>query len=304
MSYLKGKGSQINPKNKFQERSLGNEFLEGIDEPLLARSPNRQIFYETPRKIVNQVDSPDLMLTYSLNPYQGCEHGCVYCYARNTHQYWGFSSGLDFETKIIVKKNAPQLLEKHFQNPNWKPSPIMVSGNTDCYQPLERKLKITRELLKVFASYRNPLGIITKNSLVLRDLDILKDLASDNLVHVFVSITSQQEKLRSIMEPRTATSVKRFEVVQRLADSGIPVGVMAAPIIPGLNSHELAGIIKKAGEAGALTAGYTVVRLNGAIGEIFKDWLDKNFPDRAAKVWNQIMALHGGNVNDSEWGRR
>src|SRR5690606_7326407 len=185
-----------------------------------------------------------LSLMYSLNPYQGCEHGCIYCYARNTHEYWGFSAGLDFESKIIVKKNAPALLEKFILHPDWNAVPIMLSGNTDCYQPLERKLEITRGMLKIFAKYRHPVAMITKNRLVLRDLDLLTDLASDNLVQIYISVTTLDEKLRSAMEPRTASAVKRMKTIETLATAGVPVGVMNAPIIPGLNHHEIPEVLR------------------------------------------------------------
>jgi len=301
--YFKGRGAQIKSQNKFLKAQYVTEHVEGLDEPLISQ-PATQLFYENAKTIVNKVTSPDLGMMYSLNPYQGCEHGCIYCYARNSHEYWGFSAGLDFESKIIVKKNAPSLLEKFILHPNWNAIPISVSGNTDCYQPIERKLEITRGLLKVFAQYRHPLGMITKNSLVLRDLDLLKDLAADNLVNVFISITTLDEELRRAMEPRTASAIKRLQTVEALAKAGVPVGIMTAPIIPGLNHHEIPQIIKAAADHGALTAGMTVVRLNGSIGKIFEDWLRKNFPDRFDKVWHQISELHGGNVNDSQFGRR
>lgn len=301
--YFRGRGAQIRSENKFLKAQYVTEHIEGLDEPLFS-APTTQIFYENPKKIVNKVTSPDLGMMYSTNPYQGCEHGCIYCYARNTHEYWGFSAGLDFESKIIVKKNAPQLLEKFILHPAWNPVPISVSGNTDCYQPMERKMEITRNMLKVFARYRHPLGMITKNSLVLRDLDLLKDLAQDNLVHVYISITTLDEELRRTMEPRTASAVKRLQTVEALAKAGVPVGIMNAPIIPGLNHHEIPKVLKAAADHGALSAGMTVVRLNGSIGKIFEDWLRKNFPDRFDKVWNQICNLHGGSVNDSEFGRR
>jgi DNA repair photolyase len=302
-SYFKGRGAQIKTENRFLKSHYVTDHIEGLDEPLL-ESPQTQIFFETPKKIVNKVDSPDLSMMYSINPYQGCEHGCIYCYARNTHEYYGFSAGLDFESKIIVKKSAPALLEKHLLNKNWNAVPIMLSGNTDCYQPQEKKFEITRNLLKVFANYRHPVGIITKNSLILRDLDLLKDLASDNLVHVYISITTLEEDLRRILEPRTASSIKRLKTIEELSKAGVPVGVMNAPIIPGLNHHEIPQVLKAAAEHGALNCGITVVRLNGSIGKIFEDWLRKNFPDRFEKVWNQICSFHGGNVNDSQFGRR
>jgi DNA repair photolyase len=302
-SYLKGRGAQIKTGNKFLKAEYVSEHIEGLDEPLYS-APSTQIFYETPKKIVNKVTSPDLGMMYSTNPYQGCEHGCIYCYARNTHEYWGFSAGLDFESKIIVKKKAPELLEKFIMHPDWQAVPITISGNTDCYQPLERKFEITRGMLKVMARYRHPVGMITKNSLVLRDLDILTDLAKDNLVHIYISITTLDEDLRRAMEPRTASGIKRLKTVEALAKAGVPVGIMNAPIIPGLNHHEIPAILKAASEHGAASVGMTVVRLNGSIGNIFEDWLRKNFPDRFDKVWNQISSMHGGNVNDSEFGRR
>lgn len=301
--YFKGRGAQIKSENKFLKAQYVTDHIEGLDEPLL-ENPKTQIFHETPKKILNRVDSPDLGFGYSMNPYQGCEHGCIYCYARNTHEYYGFSAGLDFESKIIVKKNAPRLLEQELLKPNWNAVPIMLSGNTDCYQPQEKKFEITRAMLKVLANYRHPVSIISKNSLVLRDLDILQDLASDNLVHVYISITSLDEELRRTMEPRTASSIKRLKTVEALSKANIPVGIMNAPIIPGLNHHEIPAILKAASEHGALNAGMTIVRLNGSIGQLFEDWLKKNFPDRFEKVWNQICSLHGGNVNDSQYGRR
>ncbi|HZB12224.1 MAG TPA: PA0069 family radical SAM protein [Chryseolinea sp.] len=301
--YFKGRGAQIKTENKFLKAQYVTEHVEGLDEPLLT-APTTQIFYESAKKIVNKVDSPDLSGMYSLNPYQGCEHGCIYCYARNTHEYWGFSAGLDFESKIIVKQNAPALLEKFLIHPDWHATPIMVSGNTDCYQPLERKLEITRKLLMIFAKYRHPVGMISKNSLVTRDLDILTDLAKDNLVQIHISITTLNEDLRRVMEPRTASAKKRLLTVETLAKAGIPVGIMNAPIIPGLNHHEIPMVLKAASDHGAMGAGMTMVRLNGSIGKIFEDWLRKNFPDRFEKVWHQISEVHGGHVNDSTFGRR
>lgn len=301
--YFRGRGAQIKTENKFLKAQYVAEHVEGLDEPLLS-APTTQVFQENPKKIVNKVTSPDLGMMYSMNPYQGCEHGCIYCYARNTHEYYGFSAGLDFESKIMVKKNAPQLLEKFLMHPDWQAVPISVSGNTDCYQPLERKFEITRNILKVFARYRHPLGMITKNGLILRDLDLLTDLAKDNLVHVYISITTLDEDLRRVMEPRTASAIKRLKTVEALAKAGVPVGIMNAPIIPGLNHHEIPHVLKAAADHGAASAGMTVVRLNGSIGKIFEDWLRKNFPDRFDKVWNQICTMHGGNVNDSQFGRR
>ena len=301
--YIKGRGAQINTGSKFNKNQYVAEHIEGLDEPLISNSKT-QIFEENAKKLVNKVDSPDLRALYSMNPYQGCEHGCIYCYARNTHEYYGFGAGLDFERKIIAKKNAAQLLEKQFRNKNWKALPIMLAGNTDCYQPLEKQMRITRSLLEVCLKFKHPVGIITKNSLILRDLDLLMELAKHKLVHVMVSITSLREETRRSMEPRTATAANRLRVIETLNANGVAAGVMVAPIVPGINSDEIPAIIKAAAEVGADQFGYTIVRLNGAIGDIFHDWLYKNYPDRADKVWNQICECHGGQVNDSRYGLR
>jgi len=301
--FFKGRGAQVNTHNKFLKNKYVLEHIEGLDEPLLENTAT-QLFEETPKKIVSASNSPDLSHMYSINPYQGCEHGCIYCYARNSHEYYGFSAGLDFERKIIVKRNAAQLLEEYFNKKNYQPVCIMLSGNTDCYQPIERKLKITRSLLEIFLKYRNPVSIITKNNVILRDMDILSELAAMNLVHVNVSITSLSEQLRQKLEPRTVTGMGRLAVIQKLSEKGIPTRVMAAPIIPGLNSNELPDIIKASADRGALSAGFTMVRLNGSIAEIFTDWIHKAFPDRAEKVLNMIKSCHDGKLNDSEFGRR
>lgn len=300
---LKGRGAQINPNNRFFKHQFSEEHIEGIDEEARA-DEKTEIIFSHPKTIINRVDSPDIGLYYSMNPYQGCEHGCIYCYARNTHEYWGFSAGLDFERKIIAKKNVPELLAKEFSRKTWVPHPIMLSGNTDCYQPAERTLKITRSILEVCLKFKHPVSLITKNALVLRDLDLLKALSALDLVHVMVSITGTDEKVRMMLEPRTVTYKGRFGILKVLSENKIPCGVMAAPIIPGLNIQEIPAILKNAAENGATSAGYTVVRLNGAIGGIFKDWLFRHHPDRASKIWNQISACHGGQVNDSDFGRR
>lgn len=301
--YLKGRGAQLNTANKFLKQIYAQEHIEAIDEPLISNSKT-QIFYEFPKKIVNKVESPDVGSMYSMNPYQGCEHGCIYCYARNTHEYWGYSAGLDFERKIIAKPDAAKKLREQLTNKNWVVDPIMLSGNTDCYQPIERKLKITRSMLEVLLEFRHPVGMITKNSLILRDLDLLTELAKLRLVHVMVSITSLREEIRLAMEPRTATAKQRLKVIEELSKAGVPAGVMTAPIIPGLTSHEMPAIIEAAANHGAVNAGYTIVRLNGSVGQIFKDWIYKSFPDAADKVMNQIGEVHGGLINDSVFGRR
>lgn len=300
---VKGRGAQINTPNPYAGQHYDTEVEDGLDE---AWMPGKQteVFEEHARKIINKVSSPDIPLPYSMNPYQGCEHGCIYCYARTTHSYWGFSAGLDFERKLIVKKNAADLLKKTFDKPSWEPMPIMFSGNTDCYQPLERKLEITRKCLKVFAAYRHPVGLITKNSLILRDLDILKDLARDQLVSVFVSITTQKPELRRKMEPRTATTAQRWGVIETLARESIPVGIMVGPVIPGLNNEEIPELLEKAASLGASGAGYSLVRLNGALQEIFSQWIYTHFPDRAEKVLNQIRSCHEGQLGEHRFGHR
>lgn len=301
--YFSGRGAQVNTHNRFNKQTYVNAFPEMIDEEMVQAEQTRYIEV-FPKTIINEVKSPDIPGKYSMNPYQGCEHGCLYCYARTTHEYWGYSAGLDFERKILVKKNAPELLEKAFQKKNWESSPIMFSGNTDCYQPIERKLEITRKMLEVCLKYKHPVSMITKNALIVRDLDILSEMAKLKLVHVMVTITSLDDDLRLKLEPRTATYKNRLKAVKFLADEGVPVGVMMAPIIPGLTSHEIPELIKTAAANGASVAGYTIVRLNGAIADVFKDWLHKNFPDRADKVWHQIQDCHGGQVNDSRFGTR
>jgi len=301
--YFAGRGAQVNTQNRFLKHSYSTEHIEGLDEEFLQEEKTE--YLDTfPKTIINKIESPDGGRAYSLNPSQGCEQGCIYCYARNAHKYWGFSAGLDFERKIIVKQNVPELIEKHFSSKNWKPMPIMLSGNTDCYQPIERNLQITRKVLEICLKYKHPVGMITKNALITRDIDIIKQLAEQNLVHVMVSITGTDEKMRLALEPRTSTYKNRFKTVEELSKNKIPVGIMVAPIIPGLNSHEIAEVIKTAAEHGAQSAGYTIVRLNGAIEKIFKDWLFKNFPDRAEKVWHQISECHAGKVTDSQYGRR
>lgn len=302
-NYFKGRGAQVNPNTRFQKYDYVQEHVEGLDEEFLQKEKT-EIIYTYPKTIINKVDSPDIGMGYSLNPYQGCEHGCIYCYARPTHEYWGYSAGLDFERKIIVKQNVIELLEKHFSHKKWKAMPIMLSGNTDCYQPIERDLEITRRILQTCLKYKHPVSVITKNALIKRDLDLLAQLAEHNLVHVMVSVTGTDEKMRQYLEPRTASYKSRFHVIETLTKYRIPTGVMVAPIIPGINNHEIPDVLEQAGSAGASAAGITIVRLNGPNEQIFKDWLTKNFPDRAEKVWHQISECHGGQVSDSRPGLR
>ena len=302
-NYFKGRGAQINPRNRFLKNEKIKDQIESIDD---WTEPNPKTIYmeDHAKGIVNKVDSPDVGMMYSMNPYQGCEHGCIYCYARNSFEYWGWSAGIDFETKIIVKKNAPDLLRKFLMNPKWEPVPISLSGNTDCYQPAEKKFKITRQLLEVCNQFNQPVGIITKNAGILRDKDLLQEMAKKNLVSVLVSITSFEEDLRRAMEPRTTTGKQRLKVIEELSKDGVRMGVMLGPMIPGLNEHEMQRIMKAASEAGAVFSAYTFIRLNGAIKLLFHDWIYKNFPDRADKVWHLIEIAHDGKVNDSRFGVR
>ncbi len=301
---IDGRGAQHNPHNRFQRYEYAREHEEGIDLPPDRERGTTEFLEIYPKTIVNKVASPDVGMDFSANPYQGCEHGCAYCYARTTHEYWGYSAGLDFERKVLVKKNAPALLRKKLDNPRWRPLPIVLSGNTDCYQPVERKLKITRAMLEVLREYRHPVGIITKNALVRRDIDILSEMAAMGLAKVALSITTLDEDLRRKMEPRTATIAQRLNTVEALTAAGIPVTVMMAPIIPGLNSHEVLPLAKAVADRGALSVGYTMVRLNGAIGEVFEEWIRGAFPDRADKVMGQIAEVHGGALSDSRFGKR
>ncbi|MEK6152697.1 PA0069 family radical SAM protein [Flavobacteriaceae bacterium 3-367] len=305
--YIKGRGAQGNTPNKFLQHvyEMRDDFLEFCRvEGEEAETNKTQYIPVFPKSIVNKVTSPDVGMLYSMNTYQGCEHGCIYCYARNTHEYWGYSAGLDFERRILVKKAAPALLEQKLKSRNWRAKTIVLSGNTDCYQPAEKKFKITRRCLQVFLKYRHPVGIITKNALILRDLDLLKELAAHGLVGVNVSVTSLSEETRRILEPRTTTIRKRLETIRVLSENNIPVNAMLAPIIPGINSHEIMNLAKASADHGALSFAFTIVRLNGAIGQIFSDWIKKTLPDRADKVLHQIEACHGGSLNDSRFGIR
>lgn len=301
---IKGKGAQSNPANPFLKNELVQEHWEGIDEHDAEHRPATQWFYETPKNVLSKNTSPDIGFMYSINPYQGCEHGCIYCYARNSHTYWGFSAGLDFESKIVVKKDVARRLDAQLAAKNWQVQPIMLSGNTDCYQPAERQFQLTRQILQVMLKYQHPVSIITKNVLILRDIDLLAELAANRLVHVAVSITSLDEKLRQLLEPRTSTYASKLRVIEQLSSRGIPVIVMNAPIIPSINDHSIPTVLKAAAEAGALGAGYTAVRLNGQIAALFREWIHTHFPDRAERVLHQIEEMHGGKLNDSEWGRR
>lgn len=301
-NYKNGRGAQINPHNHFLKNQKGDDFddLDPSEEP-----EEKTKFIEVyPKTIVNKVKSPDVRMYYSLNPYQGCEHGCTYCYARPTHEYWGYSAGTDFERIVMVKKNAPVLLEEALNKKSWPVKTITISGNTDCYQPCERTYGITRQLLEVLLKYQHPVGIITKNALITRDTDLLQELAKLNLVVVNISLTTLKEDLRRKLEPRTASSRKKLETIELLSKLDIPVNVMLAPIIPALNDDEIFSIAKATAEVGAKSMFHQIVRLNGPNGDIFTDWVTKNYPDRASKVLNQLKEIHGGQLNDSRYGKR
>jgi len=300
------RGAQSNPHNRF--------FALSYEETDEARMPwdsaeddhkKQTRFIEVfPKSILSENDSPDLGFRYGLNPYQGCEHGCVYCYARNSHEYWGYSAGTDFEENILYKPHAAKLLEETFRKPSYQPDHIMFSGNTDCYQPAERKFGITRSLLEVFLRHRHPTGIITKNALLLRDLDLLKELNALGLLRVTLSITTLREEVRRAMEPRTSSVKQRLHALETLVAHGIPVNVNMAPIIMGINNDEIFDLVKAVGERGAYSVSYIMARLNGQIAGIFEDWVRKTFPERADKILNQISETHGGKLNESEWGAR
>lgn len=304
---IKGRGAQKNTPNKFLQHinETREDFLEFCRIDGESADNNKTQYVPIfPKTIVNKVTSQDVGMMYSMNTYQGCEHGCVYCYARNTHEYWGYSAGLDFERKILIKSDAPKLLEEKLKSKSWKVCTIVLSGNTDCYQPAEQKYKITRACLEVFLKYRHPVGIITKNSLILRDLDLLKELNKHRLIGVNISVTSLNEETRRVLEPRTASIKKRLKTIKVLSENQIPVNAMLAPIIPGINSHEILELAKTVSKNGAISFAFTIVRLNGAIGGLFTDWIHKTMPDKAEKVLNQIKECHGGTLNDSRFGIR
>ena len=294
---IKGQGAVGNIHNHFESNRYEQSIYQDDYEEDIAKTQIIEVF---PKTIVNAVKSPDLSMAYSMNPYQGCEHGCAYCFARPTHEYWGYSAGVDFERVILAKKNAPELLEKFFTKRGYKPEPILLSGNTDCYQPIERKLEITRQLLQVFLEYRHPVHVLTKNALVTRDIDILKPLAEKNLVTVSLSIPTINEELRRKLEPRTSSAYNKLRAIETLTGAGIPVHIMVAPMIPGLNTMEILPIVKEIAERGATDFGYTLVRLNDTVEPVFRGWLAEHYPDRQEKVLHQIQSMHGGKLGEKQ----
>lgn len=268
------------------------------------RQVETQYLYDTTKSVLAHNDSPDTGFSFSINPYRGCEHGCIYCYARPSHEFLGFSAGLDFETRILVKQNAPELLSEAFQKPSWEPQVVALSGNTDPYQPLERRLGITRRCLEVFLKHRNPVAIITKNHLVTRDADLLEEMARYNLVRVTLSITTLNPELVGVMEPRTSRPERRLKALEELSNRGVPVSVNVAPVVPGLTDEEMPAILKAAAEHGATNASYIMMRLPGPVKELFLDWLKREFPDRVQRVVNRLTDLRGSQLTDSRFGVR
>jgi DNA repair photolyase len=298
---VRGRGSASNPKNRF-------ESIETVPEPPqdsdAISSPHTEFFPDRSRSIIAYNDSPDVGFDASINPYRGCEHGCVYCYARPTHEYLGFSSGLDFETKIMVKEDAPELLRKELSSRNWTPQLIALSGNTDCYQPVEKTKQLTRRCLEVFLEFRNPVVIITKNFLVTRDVDILAELARYDCVGVTVSLSTLDHKLSSLLEPRASRPARRLAAIKKLAEAGVPVGYLQAPMIPGLTDAEAPAIGAAAAKAGATFSGYVALRLPFAVKSLFEDWLEQNYPEKKNKVLSRVREIRGGKLNDPNFTSR
>jgi len=298
---IRGRGADANPPNRFEPLAyVPDADARDPDEP----GPRTELFRDPSRTIIATNDSPDVGFDASVNPYRGCEHGCNYCYARPTHEYLGFSAGLDFETKILVKEDAPELLRRELSSRRWTPRVIALSGVTDPYQPVERRLGITRRCLEVLVEYRNPVAIITKNHLVTRDIDLLGELARYDAVGVNVSVTTLDEKLQRVMEPRASIPARRLAAIEALARAGIPVRVLVAPVVPGLTDHELPRIIDAAAKAGACAAGYIVLRLPHGVAGLFEGWLDRHAPGRKAKILNRVRELRGGKLNDGRFGVR
>src|SRR5438105_3379058 len=305
---LHGRGASWSPANRFEKLHVDLTDIDCVDvDPPTDKQPRRQTqyFHDGTKSIITRNSSPDVGFETSLNPYRGCEHGCIYCYARPTHEYLGFSPGLDFESKIMVKTNAPELLRAELASSRWQPQTLVMSGVTDPYQPIERKLWITRGCLEVLAEFRNPVAIITKNRLVTRDIDVLCELAQRHAAAVNLSVTSLDPDLQRVLEPRTSVPEARLDAIRQLRAANIPVGVMVAPIIPGLTDHEVPRILDACAKAGAQFAGYTIVRLPWAVAPLFEHWLEEHFPERKDKILGRIRDLRGnGRLNNSKWHTR
>ena len=293
----RGRGAGYNPQNRFERlsykaREAPSERVETV------------LYRDSSKSVLSKNSSPDVPFTYSINPYRGCEHGCVYCYARPTHEYLGFSSGLDFETKIMVKEDAPERLRAELTKAKWEPSVIALSGNTDAYQPIERGLELTRRCLEVLVEFRNPVQVITKNALVTRDIDLLSELAEHQAAGVALSITTLNSTLVSQLEPRTSSPQRRLEALRTLSEAGIRTSVLIAPVIPGLNDHEIPAICNEVAKAGATAVGFVMLRLPLSVAPLFEDWLTRHYPDRKAKVLHKLQEMRAGKLNDPNFGSR
>lgn len=301
---LRGRGARSNASGRY-EAQVRETFDDGWTADDEGAAPLKTtVSPEKAKVIITHNDSPDVGFSASINPYRGCEHGCTYCYARPAHAYMGLSPGLDFESKLFFKPEAARLLEAELAKPRYKPELVHIGGNTDPYQPQERTLRVTRGVIEVLLRHRHAFSVITKSALIVRDLDLLAEAASMNLVRVAISITSLDRKLSRSMEPRAATPEKRIETVKRLTEAGVPVTVMFAPCIPGLNDHEMEAVLERAAEAGATGAGYVALRLPMEIKDLFREWLETDHPDRARKVMSLVRQMRGGKDYDAQWGSR
>ncbi len=304
---VSGRSSGFNPQNRFEEISFvpsdeDDRFFPGEDR--FQRKIETKFFTDASKTVLAKNDSPDIPFTYSLNPYRGCEHGCIYCYARPSHEYLGFSAGLDFESKIMVKEDAPRLLRETFMKKSWEPQVVALAGNTDCYQPVERRLGLTRKCLEVFLEFRNPAGMVTKNFLITRDIDLLSELAKLDLVSVFISVTSLNQDLTRRMEPRTSSPAKKLEAIEMLSRNGIPVGVLVAPVIPGLTDEEIPSILRETSLRGARWASMQMLRLPFAVNDLFVDWIRREYPDRENRIVSRLRQVRGGKLSSYEFGER
>ena len=308
----KGRGSQINPMNRFarievtaDDEHLGSEHLEEDNDSSDSSTPIRTEYYEDHAKsVVSENSSPDIPFRYSLNPYRGCSHGCSYCYARPTHEYYDLSAGLDFETKIFVKYRAPELFQEFLSKPKWVPEPITFSGVTDCYQPAERQFELTRSCLAVALEARQPIAMVTKNALITRDIDLLQSMAKLRVVSVAMSITSLDQNLTKVMEPRTSSPAAKLRAIEQLTSAGIPVHVLVAPVIPGLTDSQIPAILSAVKDAGARTASYILLRLPLTVKPVFLEWLERTHPSQKAKVESWIRSTRGGELYESGYGTR
>jgi len=299
LATIKGRGAADNPRGRFEKLERDREEDEHIES-----RPETVITLQQARSIISRNDSPDLPFSQSINPYQGCEHGCIYCYARPSHAYLGLSPGLDFETRIFAKENAAELLRRELSRPDYRCEVVSLGANTDPYQPAERARRITRGILEVLWEFRHPVGIVTKGSLIERDLDLLEPMASEGLVQVFISIGTLDGEIARTLEPRAAAPYRRVETVRRLAARGVPCGVFVAPIIPFLNDKDMEAVLEAAAGAGARTASFTLLRLPWEVKDLFKGWLEQHYPLKAAHIMARIRDMRGGRENDPEFGSR